>query len=110
MPRDWIDIGSSPPDEDCAQLGSDGYYDQAQKECRAYIGLLRRTLGNEPLCARLAIKSNPHDFGTYLSVVCYYNTENVETENYAFRCESEGPDNWDESARQELGRKEEIKP
>jgi hypothetical protein len=70
--RDFIDVGSSPPGETCAQVGSDGYHDLARKECRAYIAQLRRVFGSEPEGAGLTVKSNPHDFGTYLSVICYY--------------------------------------
>lgn len=69
--RDCMDLGSAPAMEDCAQVGREDYYDRARKECRAYIGLLRRTFGDEPDDASLSVKSNPHDFGTYLSVVCY---------------------------------------
>lgn len=100
--RDAVDIGASPPMEPCAQLGSDGYYEQARKECRAYIDLLRRTLGPEPPGARLDVRSNPHDFGAYLSVVCYFDADDEKATAYAFRCESEGPEEWDEPARAEL--------
>lgn len=100
--RDFIDVGSSPSDETCAQVGSDDYHPLARKECRAYIAQLRRVLGNEPEGARLSIKGNPHDFGTYLSVICYYDERLPDSVDYAFRCESESPDRWDEQARQEL--------
>jgi hypothetical protein len=100
--REWLDLGSSPPAEPCAQLGRDGYYAEARKECQAYIALLRRTVGEEPEGAQLSIRSNPHDFGTYLSVVCYYDPAIEGAMEYAFRCESEGPDEWDEVARNEL--------
>ena len=100
--RDWLDIGSSPAEEDCAQVGQDGYHEQARRECRAYVELLRRSLGEEPAGARLAVKSNPHDFGDYLSVVCYFDPDMPETEEYAFRCESDGPGQWDEIARRQL--------
>jgi len=103
---DWIDIGSSPPEEACAQVGQSGYYEQARHECRAYIALLRRTIGEEPIGARLAIKSNPHDFGVYLSVVCYFDPLLPESEAYAYRCESDGPACWDDMARQELAGEE----
>jgi hypothetical protein len=96
--RDWIDLGSGPPDEPCAQVGTDGYYDRARRECRAYIALLRRHLGKEPEGAELSIRSNQHDFGTYLSVVCWYDAAKPESLDYAFRCEGHGPQEWD-SAR-----------
>jgi hypothetical protein len=100
--NDFIDMGCAPTCEDCAQVGSDGYHDRARKECRVYIGQLRRMFGDEPDGARLSIKSNPHDFGTYLSVICYYDPAIQASVDYAFRCEGKSPEEWDEQARQEL--------
>ena len=100
--QDCMDIGAAPPMENCAQVGRDDYYDRARKECRAYIELLRRTFGNEPDSARLSIKSNPHDFGNYLSVVCYYDPDLAAAVDYALQCESAGPEEWDAVARKEL--------
>jgi hypothetical protein len=100
--HDCIDMGSAPTYEDCAQVGSDGYHDRARRECRAYIGQLRRMFGDEPDGARLSVKSNPHDFGTYLSVVCYYDPAIRTSVDYAFRCEGKIPEEWDAQARREL--------
>jgi hypothetical protein len=100
--RDFIDLGCAPCRESCAQVGSEDYWERAQRECRAYIALLRRSLGNEPDGAQLRSKRNPHDFGTYLSVVCAYDAGNKAATDYAFRCEAHGPAEWDEQARAEL--------
>ena len=104
--RDHIDLGSTtPPDESCAQVGSReyDYHDRARREARAYIGLLRRTFGDEPDGARLSVKSHEHDFGTYLTVVCHFDPDKPSAADYASRCEAEGPQEWDEVARRELG-------
>ena len=101
-----LDLGSAPGDEPCAQLGGDDYYPRARQECRAYIGLLRRTIGPEPEGAELRIRSNPHDFGTYLSVVCAYDANDEMAVTYAFRSEAEAPSEWDEEARRELAANE----
>ena len=103
--NDWLDIGSSPPGETCAQVGSEDYSARAHRECHAYIQQLRRALGPEPTGARLGIRSNPHDFGTYYSVVCYHDAANEAAIAYAMRCESQGPEEWDAEARRELARK-----
>jgi hypothetical protein len=100
--RDFIDIGSAPYEGRCAQLGRDDYWERARRECRAFINQLRRVFGPEPEGARLSIKSNPHDFGTYLSVICSYESENEAAVDYAFRCEGEGPGEWDEEASASL--------
>jgi hypothetical protein len=101
--RDYIDIGCAPHCEDCAQLGSDDYQRRAASECAAYIRQLRRMFGPEPPGARLAIKSNDHDFGEYLSVVCWFDQDVPAAVDYAFHCEGQGPQLWDEQAQRELG-------
>ena len=108
--RDWIDIGSSPPAEPCAQLGSNDYYERARKECKVYIALLRRVLGDEPPGARLSIKSHAHDFGNYLSVACSFDDAEQAAVDYAFRCEAGGPEYWDEQARKELAEQSPPQP
>src|SRR5581483_6335620 len=95
---DFVDLGgTTPPMEACAQVGSReyDYSDRARKEARAYINQLRRMFGAEPDGVRLSIKSHPHDFGTYLTVVCYFDSNDKTGSHYAARCES-GPDEWDE--------------
>lgn len=93
--RDYIDIGPSPAAEDCAQLGTDDYSELAREECKRFIAFIRKHKGEEPAGARLAIKSNAHDFGTYYEVVCYFDDECEEATNYAFACESDLPEHWD---------------
>lgn len=100
--RDCLDLGPVPSGEDCAQVGSEGYDARARRECRAYVAQLRRTLGEEPPGARLSVKSHPHDFGTYWSVVCLYDADDEAAADYAFKCESHGPQSWDQQARAEL--------
>jgi len=100
--NDFIDVGSAPACEDCAQVRSPDYDDRARRECWAYVNQLRRMFGPEPDGAYLSVRSNPHDFGTYLSVTCSYEKTYPASVDYAFRCESEGPGEWDEQARQEL--------
>lgn len=94
MARDYIDIGPAPGDEDCVQVGAEDYDRRARAECNRYIEEIRAVVGAEPEGARLAVKSNPHDFGAYLSVVCYYEDSNDEATSYAFRCENNAPRRW----------------
>ena len=103
--QELVDLGGTTPSgESCAQVGSReyDYLDRARREARAYIGLLRRSFGNEPDGARLSVKSHPHDFGTYLTVVCFFDPAQAAAADYASRCEADGPLEWDEIARQEL--------
>lgn len=97
--RDSIYIGSSPCDEDCVQVGAEDYYNRVKKECQEFIKLIREKLGPEVGGARLVIKSNPHDFGTYLSVECTYPEESKLGLAYALACESHGPETWEDHER-----------
>uniref|UniRef100_A0A6M3LNR8 Uncharacterized protein n=1 Tax=viral metagenome TaxID=1070528 RepID=A0A6M3LNR8_9ZZZZ len=101
--RNYMVIGSSPIDEDCAQVGTDNYPEQSRKECRVFIAQLRRQFGTEPILTSLTIKTFPHDFGDYHEVVCYYEDEDEEARDYAYRLESKTPTRWDDEAKQELG-------
>lgn len=100
--RDYLTIGCSPVEEDCAQVGGENYAETARRECNAFRDQLRRQFGNEPDGARLAVKAFPHDFGTYYEVVCWY--EDEASAEYAFRLEAETPKRWDDEARKVLGK------
>jgi len=92
--RTYLSIGSSPPDEDCAQVGHANYKEKAAKECERYIKLIKITCGLPPENASLAIKSFPHDFGTYYEVVVYYDDQDENAINYAFHVEKNEPMTW----------------
>lgn len=106
---DYLNVGPTPCNEDCAQVGSENYFQRSLKECNSFIGQLRRQFGNEPKGARLYIKSFPHDgfkMGQvihYHEVVCEFDDEDPEAEDYAFKCENESWQDWDETAKDELG-------
>ena len=93
--KEYINIGPTPACEDCTQVGDENYYSKAKVECKRFVELIRKTLGDEPAGARLGIKTFPHDFGEYMEVVCYYDDQNEQAINYAFKCESESPSTWE---------------
>jgi hypothetical protein len=93
--RDYVSLGTTPVDEYCCDLHD---ITGSRAECRRFIAQLRNQFGNEPEGAELKIKSNPHDFGTYLDVVCYYEEENEEDELYAFNLEENLPEKWEEES------------
>lgn len=100
---DHLDLGSAPSDEDCAQIGVDENYGaRAKRECRALVNQLKRLCGDPPAGARFRIMSNPHDFGTYYSVVIDFDPNNEDAIEYAYRCDEESPSEWDMAARLEL--------
>ena len=96
MKKSYISLGPAPSEEDCAQLGDPGYTEQAQEECFRFIRLIREKLGVEKGSARLRSKPQPHDFGTYYEVVCWYVAEDLVGEEYAWLCESQCPRTWDD--------------
>jgi hypothetical protein len=103
MASDYLTIGSSPAEENCAQVGKDGYSEQSQKECRAFVNQLTRQFGTPPEGARFAVKSFPHDFGSYKEVCVVYNDNIEEAIEFAYKVERESPAQWDDEARKELG-------
>ena len=94
--RDYIEIGSTPCEETCQQVP---YQDRelAMRECRQFVEAIRKVLGPEPEGAQLKVKANPHDFGTYHEVACYYDDNNEAAILYAMRCEDEAPKTWEEA-------------
>ena len=101
---DYMDIGSSPTDEYCAQLGSDGYEVLSRIELNAYVHQLERMFPHvkETDSLKFAVKRFNHDFGTYAEVVIYFNTENEHDYEYAILIEHNLPMNWDEEAKEEI--------
>jgi hypothetical protein len=72
-------------------------------ECKAFINMIRRVIGPEPEHANLRVKSFPHDFGTYVEVVCYYDDEDRGSLDYALKCEGSSLlANWDTEAQKDL--------
>ena len=96
MKREYLEIGCTPYEEDCAQVGQENFRELASLECQQYIKALRVVYGVEPIGAELGIKWNPHDFGSYTEVVCYYEPNNEKAINYAYTLES-GIATWKEA-------------
>jgi hypothetical protein len=103
MASDYLTIGSSPAEENCAQVGADNYGELSRKECNAFVKQLERQFGQPPFGARFAVKSFPHDFGSYKEVCVIYNDDIEEAVEFAFKVENESPAQWDDEAKAELG-------
>jgi hypothetical protein len=83
-----LDIGGTPAEESCAQIGPDQPADGPRLnrlECRAYILALRAKYGDEPPDCRLRVRSNAHDFGTYCEVAYDYPDDSAPGLAYAAR-------------------------
>jgi len=104
MARDYLNIGPTPASEECQQLGPNYNNRKARAEMAAFINQIRRELGPEPEGARLAVKSFPHDYGTYSEVVCWFDDTLPDSVDYAFKCEGDIRDTWDDKAIIELAK------
>jgi hypothetical protein len=99
MSKDWLSLGPTPTGEDCAQVGSDEYLLRTLLECKAYHAQLINQFGEPPANTRFGVKSFPHDFGTYHEVVVYFDDENEESVEYAYRVDANLPEYWTDEFR-----------
>jgi len=103
--KEYLELGSTPVEETCAQVGEDNYINKAMQECRAYVKqLLRLHPGLD-----FKVKSFPHDFGSYYEVVLYYNSTDIESVNRAYEVEASLPQYWDDAAKEELSKYDSAK-
>lgn len=91
---DYIFIGPTPSNEECAQLGEENYETRARAECQRFIELIREKLGKEPDGARLIVKGEYHDMGVYYEVAVKFDDSKPEAIEYAFKVDSESPQEW----------------
>jgi hypothetical protein len=102
---DEMELGPTPAEESCQQLGSDNYAVDAKKECRVYIEFLQRLF---PIPEHLEeslmfkIKSCPHDYGDYYDVMIKFDSEIPEAVDFAYNVEANLPGEWDDIAREKL--------
>jgi len=100
--RDTYEIGSSPNEEECAQVGSDNFTERAKRECTAYKNQLERAFPGMPGGMYLSVKSCPHDLGTYYDVVVHFDDEREDHSEFLWGKLEVGCDVWDDEARKEL--------
>jgi hypothetical protein len=97
---DWeeLDLGPIPAMEECAQVGARDYdyRERALAECRQYIAAIKKKLGEPPDGCELRVKSNPHDFGTYYSVVARFNPKDAQAVDYSYGADGNAPMTWEE--------------
>ena len=87
---DFINIGSTPTDEDCFGVG----HPLAQQECKLFMAQLER----EFPAGFFAVKGFPHDFGRYYEVVAYLSENEADEDQNQAAYDAEGHANplWDE--------------
>ena len=87
---DFINIGSTPAEEDCFGVGNP----LAQQECKLFMAQLER----EFPAGYFAVKGFPHDFGRYYEVVAYLSENEADERQNQAAYDAEGHANplWDE--------------
>ena len=101
---DYLTLGPTPPDEDCAQVGGNDYIRKSKLEADAFINQLEREFSHwvEDDLVLFDKKWFNHDFGRYCEVVVYYKTDNELSRNCAIKVENYHDCRWDDEAKQEL--------
>lgn len=105
MSKTYFELGPSPYDEPCAQLGAEDYLSQHQIELKALINQLYRVFPDaidEGLYFRK--KWFSHDFGDYAEVVVWFDDEKDSHNEMVRIIEENFPANWDEEALLELAK------
>lgn len=90
---DYIELGPTPSEENCAQVGDDFYEKNAREECHRYLEQLIRQWG-EKNAHRFGIKRFPHDFGSYFEVVVYFDSDSEDDLDFAIKVENNLPAVW----------------
>lgn len=99
----YIEIGSAPTCENCAQVGTEDYPVRSRRECAVFLRMLERVFpAPEGLNVRFKTKTFNHDFGVYREVVVEYDASSREALEFALRVERETPEKWDDIAHFEL--------
>jgi hypothetical protein len=86
--RDYVMIGSSPCDEDCAQIGSPRYHELSKIELAQFKAAIIQKMGEPPEGCSLVVKEG--------EIACVYDTDNEKACAYAFACEDGSPATWEE--------------
>lgn len=99
--REYLNIGCTPADEECFQVGRDDPLTlrlEANEFCECLKAYYRPTFG-DGVDDVFKVKSFAHDFGTYYEVVAWYYAGDEDTTNLAY--DAEGcPGRWSEYSRQ----------
>ena len=104
-------IGPTPSDENCAQVGSPNYNDLNMIEVAVFKNQCKRQFPNIPNGAYYIRTRNEHEFGTYHELGIKFEEDNEfeedggEASNYAYNVENNVPEHWDEIAKSELQQK-----
>ena len=96
--REWLTLGPVPYEEDCVQVNSsEDYLPAMVKEVRKFVEFLNNRFLNIPENAYFGVKSENHDFGPYKEAAIYWDTDDEESEKFAYFVESHIPATWNDT-------------
>lgn len=95
MSKAFIELGPTPCDEICEQVGPNYSADRAHYAMVRYINQLEKMFPQwETVGCKFRTKSFPHDFGTYSEVIVIYDPDNADQVAFAFMVEANLPSEW----------------
>ena len=100
--RDFVCVGSAPPDEPCVKVGEPDYGACMKAECGRFIEWLRGFAGPEPPGAKLEIEWFRHELGPYCEVVCHFDPLDEKSCQYALLLEGYKPKTWEYTKEDQL--------
>ena len=83
----------TPFDEECPQVGSEGYSAKAKATADVLIEQLKRTFDLNGVC--IEVVEVPHDLGSYFELEASVSDDDVEATTRLIRLGQEFPDRWD---------------
>ena len=91
-----IELGPVPAEEDCIQVDPNRIYlPQMRAECNRYRTMLEQRFPDLPPGISFIIKTNSHDFGTYLEVAVKTD-DSDSADSAALLVEEYAPITWDD--------------
>jgi hypothetical protein len=101
---DYLNLGPTPTNEDCAQVGSPDFEKRANRQLDAYKAQLERMFPGLKTHKSMEFKKMwfPHDFGSYGEIVIVYDADNELEAATAIEIEWNTPTHWDQEAIEEL--------
>lgn len=97
--RELLELGCSPADESCVQLGTPEYDErEARMECNRFKAMLQKRFEDILNSTHVYLKviGNSHDFGTYFEVAVAYDCDNEIEYCAAVFIENNYPATWDD--------------
>ena len=101
MSIQYLNLGATPCEEECARVGRSDYEERSRRECFIFQRMLKR-LYPAPPKAWLDVKSFPHGYGNYREVCVCFDDQSEAACDYAYALKQETPPEWDAIARYEL--------